>query len=46
MNTQSFTARLLSRVHNGLDSWILVWRFLVHLENLDFYEGLDGRTWR
>jgi hypothetical protein len=37
-----FTARMLSRFKNGLDSWISLWHFLVHLDNLNFYEGLDG----
>ncbi len=46
MNTQSFMARMLTRVHNGLDSWMSVWRFLVHLNDLDFYRGLDGQTRR
>lgn len=42
MNTQSFAAKMLSKFRNGLNSWISLWHFLVHLENLDFYE--DGWT--
>lgn len=33
---------MLSQFKTGLDSWISLWRFLVHLEDLNFYEGLDG----
>jgi hypothetical protein len=42
MNTKRYTARMLSRFKTGLDSWISLWRFLVHLEDMNFYEGLDG----
>jgi hypothetical protein len=42
MNTKRYTARMLSRFKTGLDSWISLWRFLVYLEDLNFYEGLDG----
>ena len=42
MNTKRFTGRMLLRFKTGLDSWISLWRFLVHLEDLNFYEGLDG----
>ncbi|CAN5855235.1 hypothetical protein BH20PSE1_BH20PSE1_19290 [soil metagenome] len=41
MNTQSLTAKMLSKFKNGLNSWISLWHFLVHLENPDFYEGQD-----
>lgn len=41
MNTQSFTPKIVSKFRNGLNSWISLWHFLVHLENLDFCEGLD-----
>jgi hypothetical protein len=41
MNTKRYTARMLSRFKTGLDSWISLWHFL-HLEDLNFYEGLDG----
>ncbi len=43
MKTQSFASKMLSKFKNGLNSWISLWRFLVNLENLDFYEGLDER---
>jgi hypothetical protein len=42
MNIKRYTARMLSRFKTGLDSWISLWRFLVYLEDLNFYEGLDG----
>ena len=42
MNIKRYTARMLSRFKAGLDSWISLWRFLVYLEDLNFYEGLDG----
>ncbi|MCA1852427.1 MAG: hypothetical protein LC647_14350 [Beggiatoa sp.] len=42
MNTKRYTARMLSRFKTGLDSWISLWRFLVYLEDMNFYEGLDG----
>ncbi len=38
---RSVAATILLKFKNGLISWISLWHFLVHLENLDFYEGLD-----
>ncbi len=41
MNTQRVAPNMLSKLKDGLNSWISLWHFLVHLENLDFYECLD-----
>ncbi len=38
---RSVAATILSKFKNGLNSWISLWHFLVHLKNLDFYEGLE-----
>jgi hypothetical protein len=38
---RSIAATILTKFKNGLNSWISLWHFLLDLENLDFYEGLD-----
>ena len=34
-------ANMLSGVRTEWDSWISLWSFLAHLDDLDFYKGLD-----
>lgn len=41
MNTQSLTAKMLSRFKDSLDSWFSLWSFLADLHDVDFYQGLE-----
>ncbi len=43
MNTRSLTAKMLSRFKESLYSWISIWSFLADLQDLDFYQGLEGQ---